>query len=410
MENYKGKAYLKQKLNTKRTRVLMRYQYYDMKNYVRDFQISTPPKLRDWTAVLGWCGKAVDSIADRVVFREFGNDNFDINQIFSMNNPDIFFDSAVLSALISSCCFIYISPDANGFPRLQVIDGANATGIIDPITGLLVEGYAVLERNEFGTPTVEAHFKKGSTVFYKKGESKPQELFSKIQYPLLVPIIYKPDAVRVFGRSRIKRSCMNIMSSAIRTMKRSEIAAEFFSFPQRYVLGTDPDMEAIDKWRASMSALLEMTKDEDGDVPTVGQFQQQSMAPHTEHLKMFAALFAGETGLTLDDLGFATGNPASADAIKASHDNLRLTARRAQRNFSSGLLNVGYLSACLRDDFAYKREQFYLTKAQWEPLFEPDAAMLSSIGDGAIKINQAVPGYIGNRNLRDLTGIKPETE
>lgn len=110
----------------------------------------------------------------------------------------------------------------------------------------------------------------------------------------------------------------------------------------------------------------------------------------------------------MDDLGFATGNPASAEAIKASHDNLRLMARKAQRNFSSGLLNVGFLSACLRDDIQYKRQQFYLTKAMWEPIFEPDAAMLSSIGDGAIKINQAIPGYLGENNMRELTGIKSE--
>lgn len=33
--------------------------------------------------------------------------------------------------------------------------------------------------------------------------------------------------------------------------------------------------------------------------------------------------------------------------------------------------------------------------------------MLSSIGDGAIKINQAVPGYFNTDNLRYMTGIKP---
>lgn len=31
----------------------------------------------------------------------------------------------------------------------------------------------------------------------------------------------------------------------------------------------------------------------------------------------------------------------------------------------------------------------------------------SVIGDGVGKINQAVPGYIGSENLRDLTGIIP---
>ena len=155
-----------------------------------------------------------------------------------------------------------------------------------------------------------------------------------------------------------------------------------------------------------MSAMIEFTKDEDGEKPQLGQFSQQSMAPHTEQLKMFAALFAAETGLTMDDLGFVTDNPSSAEAIKASHENLRLIARKAQRTFGSGFLNVGYLAACLRDDFPYERKQFYLTKPKWEPVFEPDAAMLSSIGDGAVKINQAVPGYFNKDNLRDLTGIE----
>ena len=35
--------------------------------------------------------------------------------------------------------------------------------------------------------------------------------------------------------------------------------------------------------------------------------------------------------------------------------------------------------------------------------------MLSSIGDGVSKINQAVPGYFGVNNLRDMTGVDAET-
>ena len=144
MSDYKGIEYLRNKLANKRPRVLTRYDYYEMKNIVKDYSKMTPPSMNWLSATLGWCGKAVDSISDRLVFREFNNDTFQLNEIFSANNPDTFFDSAVLSALISSCCFVYISPDEEGYPRLQVIDGSNATGIIDPITGLLKEGYAVL--------------------------------------------------------------------------------------------------------------------------------------------------------------------------------------------------------------------------------------------------------------------------
>lgn len=407
MSNYKGIEYLRKKLEQKRERVLKRYKYYEMKNVVRDLNIAVPAEIKGLNTMLGWCAKAVDSVADRLIFREFEEDNFDLSEIFQMNNPDIFFDNAVLSALISSCCFVYISADETGFPRLQVIDGANATGILDPITGLLTEGYAVLERNDNDNAILEAYFQKGETTFVRKDNSNYQVVKNRAPYPLLVPIIYKPDARRVFGHSRISRACMSIVEAAVRTVKRSEVSAEFYSFPQKYITGLSEDAEIADKWRAAMSSLLSFTKDEDGDSPKIGQFTQQSMSPYTEQLRTFAALFAGETGLTLDDLGFVSDNPSSQEAIKASHETLRLTAKKAQRTFGSGFLNVGYLAACVRDDFAYQRRQLYLTKPVWEPIFEPDASMLSSIGDGAIKINQAVPGYFNKDNLRNITGIEP---
>lgn len=406
MSDYKGISYLRTKLENKRERVLTRYEFYEMKNQVKDLNVSTPPQLMWLKATLGWCAKAVDSLADRLVFREFKDDNFELTEIFQRNNPDVFFDSAILSALISSCCFIYISADEAGYPRLQVIDGSNATGIIDPITNLLKEGYAVLERDENDNAIVEAYFIPGQTQIIRKSKEKPQVIKNDVPYPLLVPILYRPDAKREFGRSRINRASMKIMESALRTIKRSEISAEFYSYPQKYVVGLSQEADTIEKWKATMSSMLTFTKDEEGDSPKLGQFTQQSMSPYTEQLRTFAALFAGENGLTLDDLGFISDNPSSAEAIKAAHENLRLTARKAQRTFGSCFLNVGYLAACLRDKFPYERNQLYLTKPCWEPIFEPDAAMLSSIGDGAIKINQAVPGYFDKSNLRGLTGIE----
>ena len=402
MSELMGINKLRSRLNRKKIRVDTRYKYYEMKNTIHDFEISTPPQLRGFQTVLGWCGKSVDSISDRLMFREFEEDNFDINEIFLMNNPDTFFDSAILSALIGSCSFVYISEEGE-YPKLEVIDGRNATGVMDPITGMLKEGYAVLERSDMDTPTIEAYFTPGNTKIIQNG--KIRNISNNVPYPLLVPIINRPDSKRLFGHSRISRACMDIVNSAMRTIKRSEISAEFFSFPQKYVVGTSQEADPLDKWKSAMSYMIEITKDDEGDFPTFGQFQQQSMAPHMEQLKMLAGLFAGETGLTMDDLGFPTENPSSAEAIKASHENLRLIARKAQRTFGTGFLNVGYLAACLRDDFPYERRQFYLTKPKWEPVFEPDAAALSSYGDGAIKINQAIPGYFDEKRMRDLTGF-----
>lgn len=408
-EQYKGMTYLKNKLNVKRSRVLTRYEYYDMKAYIKDYSKALPEGYQWLAGTLGWCTKAVDSLADRLTFREFSHDNFDLNEIFRLNNPDVLYDSAILSALIASCSFVYISQDAGGYPRLQVIDGGNATGIMDPITGLLTEGYAVLQRDDNKKVILDAYFTTGKTEIFERGK-RAGVYQTNAPYPLLVPIVFRPDAARAFGHSRISRSCMSIMQSALRTIKRSEISGEFYSYPQRYALGLDDEIEGANKWKATMSSMFTASRDEDGNLPQLGQFPQQSMSPYVEQLRMFASLFAGECGLTLDDLGFPQDNPSSAEAIKSAHENLRLTASKAQRTFGSGLLNVGYLAACVRDDYSFQRNQFYQTRPEWEPIFTPDASMLSLIGDGAIKINQAMPGYFGKDNMRNLTGIPASEE
>lgn len=410
MASYKGIDYLRAKLVIKQTRIIKRYQYYEMKWLAQDPSPLIPKELKEsYKSILGWCAKSVDALADRLAFNGFEpeTDYFDMNSIFDQNNKDILFDNAILGALISACDFVYISEDEDGFPRLQVIDGYNATGIIDPITNMLTEGYAVLERDEYDNPLTEAYFITGETHIITKGAWKiTDEAFSNTApYPLLVPIIYRPDAKRPFGHSRISRASMDLMDKARNTITRAEVSAEFYAFPQKYVVGISQDAEPLDTWKATISSMLQFTKDDEGEHPILGQFQTASMTPHHEQLKMYASAFAGETGLTVGDLGFETDNPASADAIRASHENLRLLARKAQRTFGTGFLNVGYLSACVRDKMPYKRKEIYQSVPRWLPLFEPDAATLSGIGDAFIKLQQAFPDYITESKLKNLTGI-----
>ena len=376
-----------------------------MKNITFDFGISSPPELKYWNSIVGWCAKAVDSLADRLDFYKFRNDVFDLEGIYNMNNRDVLFSSAILGALISSCDFIYISEDETGFPRLQVIDGGNATGIMDPISGMLNEGYAVLERDEIGNATKEAYFTYEYTAYYEGGELVETRA-NKAPYPCLVPFVFRPDSVRPFGHSVISRACMSIVGSALRTIKRSEISAEFYSFPQKWVTGVDQNAEQMDKWLAAMSAMMKFSVNEDGqDHVRVGQFSQQSMTPHVEQLKMFASLFAGEVGLTLDDLGFPQSNPSSYDAIKAAHENLRLTAKKAQKNFNVGIMNAGFLAACIRDNFKYQRSQLSFTTPVWTPVFPADVSMLGSIGDAIGKINMAYPDYLDEEKIYEITGL-----
>ena len=402
---YKGIPYLQQKLLNKRLRVGIRYLFYEQKNNAMDFGISSPPELKYFNSVCGWCAKGVDALANRLDFYGFRDDVFDLTQIFDQNNKDILFNSAILGALIASCSFIYISKGEDGFPRLQIIDAYDATGVMDPITQMLNEGYAVLERDIYGQPTKEAYFTYEYTAYYENGVLVDQR-DNDAPYPLLVPMVFRPDARRPFGHSRISRTCMSVTGSALRTLKRSEISAEFYSFPQKYVTGVDDSAESIDKWTAAMSAMMKFSLNEDGtDHVKLGQFTQQSMSPHTDQLKMFASMFAGEVGLTLDDLGFPQSNPSSYEAIKASHENLRLTAKAAHKSFNVGILNAGFLAACLRDNYKYQRSQITLTKLIWLPPFQADVSMLGGIGDAIMKINGSYPDYLTEDKILELTGL-----
>ena len=401
----RGIEYLRKKLNLYQSRVNLRYKYYAMQHYRAPIGITIPAHVRaKYRATLGWTAKGVDCLADRLVFREFTNDDFNVTEIFDRNNPDILFDSAILAALIGSCCFIYISKGEDDEVRLQVIEASNATGVIDPITGLLVEGYAVLARDDYNQPTLEAYFEPNATHFIPKN-GRPYSVAHEAGIPLLVPVIHRPDAVRPFGRSRITRSGMYYQKEAEQTFERANITAEFYSWPQKYIIGLDPDAEQLETYKATVSSLLTISASDGGEKPSIGQFTTASMSPFTEQLRTAAAGFAGEMGLTLDDMGFVSDNPSSVEAIKASHENLRLAGRKAQRSLGAGLLNVAYVAACLRDEFHYARSQFVRTTVKWEPLFEADANTMTMIGDGVVKLNQALPGYINAETIRDLTGI-----
>ena len=411
MAELKGKAYLKSKLNSKKTWVKTRYDYYDQINMRQNPSPVMPPKLcAMYETKLGWCTKAVDSLANRLMFDGFDNDNFNLWEMFEYNNKDVFFDSAIRSALISACSFVYISTDEEDYPRLQVIDGKNATGNIDPITYLLTEGYAVLETDDNGNVLCDAYFTSDYTeyTYYDKRAVILQErVDNPAGYPLLVPIIYKPDANRPFGQSRIGHDCMNLEDKARWAVTDIAVTNEFSAFPQKYVLGTAED-SGFDKVKATYTSFLEITKDSDGDHPVVGQFQQATMSPMVESINTYAKLFAGLTGLTNDDLGFVAENPSSAESIKAAHADLERTVAKAQDNFGSGFLNVGLVAACVRDAYHYRRRVLYETVPVWKPAFTMDNSALGSFGDAILKINQALPDAISARTIERLTGIPIE--
>ena len=81
MSELKGITYLKNKLNAKRTRVLIRYKFYEQKAVAPDLGISTPRGLEWLASINGWCTKAVDNLADRLQFDGFSNDQYNFMEM-----------------------------------------------------------------------------------------------------------------------------------------------------------------------------------------------------------------------------------------------------------------------------------------------------------------------------------------
>ncbi|BAQ53296.1 phage protein [Streptococcus pyogenes] len=84
--NYMGMGYLRRKLALFKTGVDKRYRYYAMDDRDDTRSIVMPNNVREmYRSVLEWTAKGVDSLADRIIFREFTNDDFNAWEIFKAN-------------------------------------------------------------------------------------------------------------------------------------------------------------------------------------------------------------------------------------------------------------------------------------------------------------------------------------
>ena len=80
-----------------------------------------------------------------------------------------------------------------------------------------------------------------------------------------------------------------------------------------------------------LGRLLTLSRDEDGELPEVGQFAQQSMQPNIEQLRSIAMMLAGELSIAVGSLGIVQDNPDSAEAIRARNEELGIEIEHWQR-------------------------------------------------------------------------------
>ncbi|CKH13699.1 phage portal protein [Mycolicibacterium smegmatis] len=384
---------LVQQLENKRARNALRSQYYDGKALFKDLGISTPPKFRNFEAVLGWPAKAVDSLSRRCILEGFvipgqSSQDLGIEDMWFDNALDIEVPQAHDSAFIHSCAFVTtIRGDVrSGEPEVLIMvrDAFNATGLWNPRRRGFDAGLSIVERDKEGAPLYIIMYLPEKVLILTRDYLGGPWRIAQRPNPLgrvpMEPITYRPRLGYPFGKSRITRPVMYITDAAIRTVVRSEIGAEFFTAPQRYGLNIPEDAFANGGWNALMGRFLALeppSPDEEVDPnfkPEVGQFPQMTMQPHSEQLRQWAALFAAETSIPVSSLGVVQDNPSSAEALYASKEEMVIEAESATRVFGIGWCRAMRNALMVRDNTSELSDEYRKLRAKWRNPSTPSQA------------------------------------
>lgn len=399
-----------------------RKRYYDAHNEIRDLDISIPPQLKDVDAVVGWPAKAVDALSARHVLDGFDADegvSADVDAIVRDSELKVKYGQAVQSELIGSCSFLTVSAGGPGEPDVLInaYSPIFAAGLWDARRGRIRCGVAVVdvETDQYGAVTGPSQvnlYTDSAVIECRKaadGIWSTRRLDNPHGRPLIEPLVYRPSLDRPFGKSRLSRPVMAIADSALRCALRTEVAAEFFTSPQKYLLGADAttfgktDVERrAKKLQAYLGTLFVATPNRNGDIPQFGQLSQMSMQPHTEYMQALAKRFAGETGIPVSSLGVIQDNPASAEAMHAATEDIVMEAESLQLTNGRALRNVMRLALAVRRGKLLS--ELSDEELAVDPVFaNPLRPSMASRADFALKVGSMVEGYAGTMSFwRDL--------
>ena len=409
-EHKKQVEFLLDRLRKKSVNVDIKYQYYNAENSYVDFGISVPVKMMNSKPGIGWASRAVNTLSDRVVFDGFANDTFRINELFDEINAKRVLNKAKKDAHIAGVSFVAISETPNGVALIP-FTASEATGVVDDNTGLLSYGLAVLSwtgddalaQSSVSEPKDYVVFTPEATTIYKN-----KKIDSITKNPtgrtMLHALTHGATASQPLGRSRITKTVRRIVQEVARVKRRYEIAGEFYSTPQRWVLGTEQDFtqEQKNKLDSTIGKAWVFSKDDDGDKPEIGQLAQMSINQFEDNKKGLARDFCAETALTLRNLGYETANPTSAESLSAMSDDLLLEARASQDEMGEQIKQIAISIRLTLNKSDKVPEDLENIKAAWRPIFQVD---VGAAGDAVYKLIQAMPELAGSVQIYQMLGM-----
>ncbi len=389
---------------SKLPRNMTRSVYYDHKQKLVDLGIAIPPHLTDIDLVLGWPAKAVDVLARRCKLERFfipgtDEDPLGVQDLWRANDMEIELPQSITASLLHSCSFMTATPGGHGEPDVLISSQSAlyGAGVWDFKLHQLKSALSITEFNDRGLVQQLLFFMRGKTVQCSRsgGNSWQIDRFINNLSRLPVEVLpYDPQLHRPFGSSRINRTVMGLTDSALRTLFRMEISAEFYSSPQRWIMGADESMFVDEQgnpkgqWEAILGRVWAAGRNEDGNAPAVGEFRPASQQPHIEQMRSLASIFASETSLPLRALGIVQDNPSSAEAMEYEERDLIQEARYAMGCYGPRIVRLMQTALQIRDGWDEMPAEVAQLSARWSNPANPAAAAMA---DAEVELFGAIP-------------------
>lgn len=380
-------------------------QFYDASTRWENLGIAIPEEMEPWLdTTLGWCGIAVDTLEERLEWTGWVtdvDDDWGINAAFVDNQLTLESSLLHLDALIYGIGFWSVTRGDEGEPDPLVTAESplNTTYEWSRRSRRAAAALTVGERDQSSIPQrVSLHLPGEDVILRSSALLEPGrwQVEDRITYPhgrvSVIPVVNRPWGSRRMGRSEITRAMRSLQKNAVRTLAGWEIAREFFAAPQRYAMGADErsfvdsDGKPLSAWQAYVGRVWAMERDEDGNIPTVGQFPSGDPSAYFTGLRGLGSLFAAEAGLAVSYLGIPTDQPASADAIRAGDARLLKRAERRHTQFGAGHHELGEQIYMLTHATGTVPDEFRGVDESWRDPATPTRAASS---DAATKLVSA---------------------
>lgn len=405
-------------------RNIERMVYLDAKNKLDDLGVSLPPNLVDrLDVVVGWPEKAVYEVANRIVFEgvvsaDGTSDPFDLRRLLYQNRFAIEFPQAVASSLAQSCAFVTTTPGDTSqaeAPALMMFHSALwATGLWDRRRRALRAGMLISEIDKMGLPTEITVMLPTEHVVCVKGargwfvdDVVPHRLG---RTPMEV-LPFRPTTDRPFGRSRIDRTVMSLTNRAVRAGARLEVHSELFTSMKLLLLGADDsafedaDGNKVPLWSFFLGRLNTLSKDEDGDFPTLEKIAAESPEPHIAIARQLASQFSGHTGVPLSSLGISSDNPESADAKQMAREDIVNDVEKQHVVYGDALVRTFENAVMIRDNLSAPPGGMLDLSFKWR---RADRPTLVAIADAGSKQVATVPELAQTEVGMEMIGMDPD--